>query len=382
MGRTDPKRSSTVSKPLKLKLQARQKFSVAKQKIQTAKPAKQSESIKLDKDENVIVPQSLEVEQKDLDLFAQLEARLAAGSRQKSEERPEKALEKSMKEFEHNEILQHPAKDPEVAELYRRLGEILHNYRSGNLPKSFKMLPLMEKWKELIDITEPERWTPHAMLEAVKIFVAAGENDRTLTFFQSYFLPRIMKDVATTRQLNCHLFQALEKAVYRSASFFQGIVLAFMDSEGTTIRQAQIIAAAVMKKSMQKLHGAAALFQALGKNFTAPNGIILKCLIDKRLALPQVVVQKIVEWILKFRELEKETLPVLWFQIVLNFVRFYRKYISEDDKKKLVNLVKKKFIHEAMSPEIVRVINEPVEDEAQNSDDDNENENGAFEEDD
>lgn len=45
-----------------------------------------------------------------------------------------------------------------------------------------------------------------------------------------------MKDVNEEKKLNYHLFKALQKAVYRPASFFKGIIFAFMEKENPTLK--------------------------------------------------------------------------------------------------------------------------------------------------
>jgi essential nuclear protein 1 len=45
-------------------------------------------------------------------------------------------------------------------------------YRSGKVPKAFKIIPQLVQWKEVIEMTRPDLWTSHAMLQAVVIFAS------------------------------------------------------------------------------------------------------------------------------------------------------------------------------------------------------------------
>lgn len=56
--------------------------------------------------------------------------------------------------------------------LYFSVGEILTKYRSGKLPKAFKIIPSLENWEEILYCTEPDNWTPAAMYQASRIFVS------------------------------------------------------------------------------------------------------------------------------------------------------------------------------------------------------------------
>lgn len=39
---------------------------------------------------------------------------------------------------------------------------ILSRYKSGPLPKPFKVLPQIPHWEDILPITRPEAWTPNA----------------------------------------------------------------------------------------------------------------------------------------------------------------------------------------------------------------------------
>lgn len=54
--------------------------------------------------------------------------------------------------------------------MYQKVGLILCRYKSGQIPKAFKVIPTLKNWEEILYLTNPEKWTPNAMLEATKIF--------------------------------------------------------------------------------------------------------------------------------------------------------------------------------------------------------------------
>lgn len=123
-----------------------------------------------------------------------------------------------------------------------------------------------------------------------KIFISKTESNRTVDFLQEYLLPRVLVDVSEEKKINYHLFKALQKAVYRPASFFKGIIFAFMDRSNVTLKQAQILGAVLMKSSFPKAHLNAALFQALQKNYSATNNFLIKCFLEKRFSMALQVV--------------------------------------------------------------------------------------------
>lgn len=46
--------------------------------------------------------------------------------------------------------------DPKVVAAYKSLGTILKSYKSGKLPKLFKIIPQVANWEELLFLTKPE----------------------------------------------------------------------------------------------------------------------------------------------------------------------------------------------------------------------------------
>ena len=58
-----------------------------------------------------------------------------------------------------------PKFDPKVTKVYKAVGTMLSKYRSGRIPKALKLLPHMQDWEELLLLTRPHNWTPHAMYQ-------------------------------------------------------------------------------------------------------------------------------------------------------------------------------------------------------------------------
>ena len=54
------------------------------------------------------------------------------------------------------------------------VGKFLAKYKSGKVPKPFKVIPSLVNWEAILDITEPEKWSPAAVFEATKFFAAAS----------------------------------------------------------------------------------------------------------------------------------------------------------------------------------------------------------------
>ena len=60
--------------------------------------------------------------------------------------------------------------DPKVVAAYKSLGSVLRQYKSGKMPKIFKIIPQIANWEEVLWLTKPEQWSPQTGFEATKIF--------------------------------------------------------------------------------------------------------------------------------------------------------------------------------------------------------------------
>src|ERR1700733_4303100 len=66
-----------------------------------------------------------------------------------------------------------------------RVGVLLSRYKSGKLPKAFKIIPSCENWETILMLTSPGNWTPHATYEATRLFVSNLDANQAQRFVQT-----------------------------------------------------------------------------------------------------------------------------------------------------------------------------------------------------
>lgn len=174
--------------------------------------------------------------------------------------------------------------DPKVVAAYKKLGVVLKSYRSGKLPKAFKVIPLCANWEELLFLTQPENWSPHATFEATKIFASNLNTRLAQRFYYYVLLPNVRKNIETYKKLNCHLYMAVKKAIFKVSAFFKGFLLPL--AEDATAREAVIIGSILAKMSINNLDSAAAIIKLTQMPYQVGNGFFLKTLLQKKYALP------------------------------------------------------------------------------------------------
>ncbi|KAA6412543.1 MAG: rRNA processing [Lasallia pustulata] len=276
---------------------------------------------------------------------------------------------------EPEDAIELPAK---VVEVYTKIGLLLSRYKSGKLPKPFKIIPTLPQWEDLLSITRPESWTANACYEATKIFVSSKPHI-TQRFLESVILDRVRDDIHETKKLNVHLYKALKKALYKPAAFFKGFLFPLVGSGTCTLREAHIVSSVLARVSIPVLHSAAAIMRlcdiAAEQTSVSTEGggatnIFIRVLLEKKYALPYKVIDNVVFHFLRFRatdpangpdamtgvtgrDVKDLKLPVLWHQSLLAFAQRYRNDITEDQREALLDLLLVRG-HKDIGPEVRR----------------------------
>ncbi|KAL8243655.1 hypothetical protein R6Q59_009913 [Mikania micrantha] len=259
-----------------------------------------------------------------------------------------------------------------VVDTFTKVGQLLTRYKSGPLPKPFKVLPTLPQWPSLLEITQPDKWSPNATYRATKIFISANSSTGQ-HFLNIVLLDRVREDIQETKKLNVHLYNSLKASFYRPSAFFKGFLFPLVES-GCTLREAHIISSVLAKIKIPVLHSAAALLRLceisaeqtsnINSEAAGSANIFIRTLLGKKYALPYKVVDGLVFHFLRFRAIKdsvasealaaKESkLPVLWHQTLLIFAQTYRNEITEDQREALLDLLLARG-HKDIGPEVRR----------------------------
>ncbi|KAH8689811.1 putative rRNA processing protein Bystin [Talaromyces proteolyticus] len=280
------------------------------------------------------------------------------------------------------DAVQIPAK---ALEVYEKVGMILSRYKSGPLPKPFKILPTLPQWPTLLDITRPDSWTPNAVYAGTRIFISA-KPAIAQEYINTVLLERVRDEIHETRKLNVHVYNALKKALYKPACFFKGLLFPLVATGICTLREAHIVSSVIARVSIPVLHSAAALLRlceiaaeqtssSLSSEGTGATNIFIRVFLEKKYALPYKVIDALVFHFLRFRAMDNSEdqmmvdgnrqqppsaaaamnykLPVLWHQSLLVFAQRYRNDITEDQREALLDLLLVRG-HKEIGPEVRR----------------------------
>ncbi|KAK3487748.1 Bystin-domain-containing protein [Neurospora hispaniola] len=256
---------------------------------------------------------------------------------------------------------------PKVMEVFEKIGMILSRYKSGPLPKPFKVLPQIPHWEDILPITQPESWTPNACYAATRIFASAKEAVLQ-RFMEMVILERVREDIHETKKLNVHLFNSLKKALYKPGGFFKGFLFPLAASGTCSLREAQIVAGVLTRVTIPAVHSGMAIkglceissAQASQRlDCVSATNFLLKTLIEKRHALPFQALDALVFHFLRYPafatggHMAPNALPVIFHQCMLSFAQRYKTNITEDQREALLDLLLTHG-HDKISPEIRR----------------------------
>jgi len=242
--------------------------------------------------------------------------------------------------------------DPRIKEMYEGVRDVMKRYRSGKVPKAFKIIPKLRNWEQVLFITEPHNWSAAAMFQGTRIFCSVLAQHMAQRFYNLVLLPRIRDDLAEYSRLNAHLYAALKKALFKPAAFMKGVILPLLEAGDCTLREAIIIGSIVSRNQIPVLHSSACLLKICEMEYSGANSIFIRIFLEKRYALPYRVIDATVFHFVRF-EHDKREMPVLWHQSLLTFVQRYKNDISSEQKEALFALLRKQQ-HMKLTPEIRR----------------------------
>ena len=245
--------------------------------------------------------------------------------------------------------------DKRVARVYSAIGTVLKHYSSGKIPKAFKVLPHIQNWEQLLLLTRPDEWSPHAAYQATRIFAASLNEKMAQRFYVSVLLPIVHHRMQEERKLHPSLYMAIRKALFKPVAFYKGFLLPLCQESECTLREALVIASVLQKMHLPPVPTAVAIVKLAHLPFSGANSVFIRVLIDKKMALPYQAIDALVQYFHKFVSThgKDEILPVLWHQTLLSFAQRYKGDLTEAQATLLLQLCSKHF-HYLITPEIRR----------------------------
>ncbi|KAH3683432.1 hypothetical protein WICPIJ_005589 [Wickerhamomyces pijperi] len=255
---------------------------------------------------------------------------------------------------------------PKVIAAYTQVGQILSTWTHGKLPKLFKVIPSLNNWEDVLYVTNPDKWTPHVVYEATKLFVSNLSSKQAEKFVEGVLLERFRANIEDNEDhsLNYHIYRALKKSLYKPGAFFKGFLFPLVSTH-CSVREATIAGSVLAKISVPTLHSSVALNYLLEMEFSPATTVFIRVLLEKKYALPYQIIDNLVYYFMRFRVVKEDAmdedsskakaapLPVVWHKAFLAFAQRYKNDITEDQRDFLLETVRQRG-HKDIGPEIRR----------------------------
>jgi essential nuclear protein 1 len=109
------------------------------------------------------------------------------------------------------------------------VGLFLQKYKSGPLPKMFKVIPSLPSWARMLALTHPENWSPHACFAATRVFISNMKPPQAQLFIEVVLLNAVREDISQNKKLNPQYYESLKRALYKPSAFFKGLIFPMLD---------------------------------------------------------------------------------------------------------------------------------------------------------
>ena len=249
--------------------------------------------------------------------------------------------------------------DRRVVKVYSAIGAVLKNYTSGKIPKAFKVLPHIQNWEQLLLLTRPHDWSPHATYSATRIFAAALNERMAQRFYSAILLPIVHTAIEANKKLHPAQYQAVRKALFKPIAFFKGFLLPLITEAEfeCTLKEALIIGSVLQKCHLPPIPTAVTIVKMCEVPFSSAQCVFLRILVDKKMALPYQCIDALILYFHRFvtSHPSDEKLPVLWHQTFLLFVQYYKQDFTQAQLD-LLKAVCSKHFHPGITPEVRREI--------------------------
>ncbi|CAN7044902.1 unnamed protein product [Brassica oleracea var. botrytis] len=187
-----------------------------------------------------------------------------------------------------------PQMDPMIAKLYKGVAKLMSEYTVGKMPKAFVHITKMERWQDVLYLTEPEKWSPNAMCQATRIFAHHLKNSQIQRFYNYVLLPRVREDIRKNKRLHFALYQAVKKSLYKPSAFNKGILFPLCKSGTCSLREAVILGSILEKCSFPVDHSGIALLNLAEMEYCGTTSYFIKTLLDKKYYMPYRVLDALV----------------------------------------------------------------------------------------
>jgi essential nuclear protein 1 len=247
-----------------------------------------------------------------------------------------------------------PHLDAKIRNVYAQLGTVLRLYKSGKLPKAVNAVASQDVagWLDLLNFSEPLRWSPNAVLAVTALFIQTASDGRCQTFMHEILLSYVRELLDGARKLPQPVFHALLKSARRPKCFVLGILLPLAQEPTCSLKEARMISLIAGRVHLPRDHANAFLIKVCEGDITPVRTIFIARYIAKGQALAIQAIDAIVAYFMRHLAIG-ERQPLIWHRALVDFVKRYGSDLTMEQREAIAELVAK-HSHPHITPEIFK----------------------------
>ncbi|CAN1335063.1 ENP1 [Linum perenne] len=196
-----------------------------------------------------------------------------------------------------------PQTDSSLIDIYKGVGQFMGKYTAGKVPIPLRKITTMAHWEDLLNLTEPEKWSPNGVYQATRILASNLNGKEAERFYRLVLLPLIRDDIRKHKRLHFSLYQSLKKSLFKPAAFYEGILLPLCKLGTCSSNERDIIGSVIKKCS-------AALLQLAEMEYCdTTTSHFIKILLEKDYALHHRAIDALVAHYMRFMD-ESRIMPI------------------------------------------------------------------------
>lgn len=225
-----------------------------------------------------------------------------------------------------------------ILKILERSGTILKIYRSGKIPKIFKILTICENFEEFIWFTRPDRWSIQAFFVISRLFFLNLNFQHLKRYYSLILVPRFQEGIFEKKKIDVNLYLTLKLSTLRPKFFFSHVIIPFSTSLNCTKKEAIILCALISKGSFSIKHIVCLLIFLLKKTSLSLSKILfLRIILRKNLNLPKKILDFLVDF---FFENKIQKNQGDFRNCFLLFFKNYSQFLPQEDQEKLFKAYK------------------------------------------
>ena len=262
--------------------------------------------------------------------------------------------------------------NPEVIEIYKKLGTLLKNYKGGKLPKAVVVVASKKDipdWYDLLMYSNPFQWSPNAVEAITVLFAQTASDKRCRLFFKNILLEYVKSILDDVKTLPRNIWDALVAASRRAKSFVLGVMVPLASESVCSQKEVRVISALVTRVKLPgDLVNSFLVWLCEGKEITVTRTIFVARYVQKGKALAVRATDAIFGYFMQFAA-ETEIQPLVWHKALLDFAKNYARDLTTEQKEMMVDELLVKQHKTGITAEIKKIIVEsPTREEGQGDD--------------